>query len=68
MTHKRLVIDVASGNQYEEDLTTQEVADLEAGFAIAEAQKEEAELKKIARKELLVKLGITEEEAKLLLS
>lgn len=68
MTHKRLVIDVSTGKQYQEDLTAEEVANLEAGFARAEAEKKALAEKETARTALLEKLGITEEEAKLLLS
>ncbi len=63
---------VITGDQYEniifleaEPITKQE---FEAGFALLETEKKEKEIAKAAQKaELLAKLGITEQEAKLLL-
>lgn len=52
----------------EREETAQEKAEREAFIAKQAAQLAEAEAKEIAKAELLVKLGITAEEAKLLLS
>ena len=68
MTYKRLMVDVSTGEQYEEDLTPEEIAELEAGFAIAKTQADEAEEKATQKAALLDRLGITEDEAKLLLA
>ena len=68
MTHKRLMVNVETGEQYEEDLTPEEVIELEAGFAKAEEEKRIKAEAEAARSALLAKLGISEEEAKLLLS
>ena len=62
------MVDVSTGEQYEEDLTPEEIAELEAGFAIAKTQADEAEAKATQKSALLNRLGITEDEAKLLLA
>ena len=49
------------------DATPAEVAQIEARHAEAEAQAEADEAKAVARQALLARLGITEEEAVLLL-
>ena len=51
----------------ERDETAQEQAEREAIEADVAAKKVEAEVKATAKAELLVQLGITEEQAKLLL-
>ena len=68
MTHKRLMIDVSTGEQYEEDLTIEEIAELQAGFGKAELQKEAEAIRATNKAALLNRLGITEDEAKLLLA
>lgn len=50
------------------DATAEEIARIEASLAEDEARKAEAEAKVEARAALLEKLGITEDEATLLLS
>ena len=50
------------------DATADEIAEIEARKAKAEARKAEAEAKTTAKAALLAQLGITEEQAKLLLS
>ena len=68
----KLVIDCSTGVQEIVELTDEEVAQLEADRAKAEADKAkadaDAEVKAEAKAELLAKLGITAEEAALLLS
>jgi len=68
----KLIINCETKEQIEVELTDEEIAQLEADRAKAEADKaaKEAEdaVKAKARVKLLDRLGITEEEAKLLLS
>ena len=68
----KLIINCETKEQIEVELTDEEIAQLEADRAKAEADKvaKEAEdaVKAEAKAELLDRLGITEEEAKLLLS
>lgn len=71
-TPMKVVIDCMTGEQSVVPLTAEELAQLEADRAAnakaeAEAQAK-AEADAIAKAELLAKLGITEEQAKLLLS
>ena len=49
------------------DATPAEVAQIEAGHAEAQAQADAAEAKQVARLALLDRLGLTEQEAQLLL-
>lgn len=68
----KIIVDCSTGVVEEVELTEDELAQREAdriAFEAAEAARlaEEAE-KAVKRQELLDKLGITEEEAKLLLS
>jgi hypothetical protein len=68
----KLIINCETKEQIEVELTDEEVAQLEADRAKAEADKAQAEaeaaIKAEAKAELLTKLGITAEEAALLLS
>jgi hypothetical protein len=50
------------------DATVEEIAEIEARQAAALARQAEAEAKATAKAALLAQLGITEEQAKLLLS
>ena len=67
----KLIINCETGEQTEVELTAEEIAQREADAAKAEADRvaKEAEdkAKAIAKAELLAKLGITAEEAALLL-
>ena len=58
---------IATGEQYVRDMTAEELAEREVMQAEAEAQAAALAAKAIARQALLEKLGITEEEAQLLL-
>jgi hypothetical protein len=49
------------------EMTADELKDYQASCAQAEAEKEKLEAKAQAKAELLARLGITEDEAKLLL-
>ena len=68
----KIVVDCSTGIAEEIELTAEEVAQMEADAAKAEANRvaaeEEAALKAAQKAELLAKLGISEEEAKLLLA
>ena len=70
MTNK-IVVDCSTGEVQEIALTAEEIAEREAMAAEYAAQKAQEELDKAAKAEakaeLLDRLGITEEEAKLLL-
>jgi hypothetical protein len=62
---KIFIFDAATGEEVLRDMTAEELAEAETGKAISEAN---AEAHKNAKNALLEKLGITAEEAALLLS
>jgi hypothetical protein len=68
----KLVVDCSTGVVEEVELTEEELAQREAdrvAFEAAEAERVAAEAEKASKKaELLAKLGISEDDAKLLLS
>ena len=68
----KIVVDCSTGISTEVELTAEEIAQMEADAVKAEADRvaaeEEAALKAAQKAELLAKLGISEEEAKLLLA
>ena len=68
----KVIVDCSTGETTVVPLTAEEIADLEAAAAQAEADRKAAEAeaaaKETARQALLKKLGITAEEAALLLS
>jgi len=68
----KLVVDCSTGAVEEVELTEDELAQREAdriAFEKAETERVKAEAEKAAKKaELLAKLGISEDEARLLLS
>jgi len=68
----KIVVDCSTGVSTEVELTAEEIAQMEADAAKSEADRkaaeEEAALKAAQKAELLAKLGISEEEAKLLLA
>jgi hypothetical protein len=70
MTHK-LIVDCSTGVTTEVGLTAEEIAQREADAAafaeIKAAEEAAAQAKAEARTEILAKLGLTEEEAKVLL-
>jgi len=57
-----------TGEEIVRDATAAEIAQMELDAANAAAKKAEAEAKAAAKAALLAQLGITEEQAKLLLS
>jgi Mn-containing catalase len=72
MTYTKILHDVATGEIREVELTANEIKELQKKQALAEAQTKAEEIKAkakaTAKAELLGKLGITAEEAVLLLS
>jgi hypothetical protein len=68
----KVIVDCSTGETSIVELTAEEIADLETARLAAEDQKAAAEAeaaaKAVAKAALLDKLGITEDEAKLLLS
>lgn len=68
----KIVVDCSTGIATEVELSQEEISQMEADAAKAEANRvaaeEEAALKAAQKAELLAKLGISEEEAKLLLA
>lgn len=68
----KVIVDCSTGETTVVPLTAEEIAELEAAAAKAEADRLAAEQaaaeKALAREALLNKLGITQEEASLLLS
>jgi hypothetical protein len=69
---EKVIVDCSTGEQTVVPLTPEEIAEREAAIAKAEqdrlAAEAEAAQKAVARQALLDKLGITQEEAALLLS
>ena len=68
---KKIVYDIESGETFETDYSAEELAVLEKQWAKARAEYEileiEIKTKNELRKSLLTRLGISEEEAQLLL-
>ena len=71
-TPTKVIVDCSTGETTEVELTAEEIADLETARKAAEDQRAAAEAEAAAKAEakaaLLDKLGITAEEAQLLLS
>jgi len=69
---EKVIVDCSTGETTIVPLTEQEIANMEAAAAQAEQERlvaeAEAAAKEAAKAELLAKLGITADEAKLLLS
>jgi N-acetylmuramic acid 6-phosphate (MurNAc-6-P) etherase len=66
--YKEKIVNVATGEETWRDYTAQEIAEVEAAQAETAERLVEAEAKATQKAALLNRLGITEEEAKLLLS
>jgi len=62
------IVNCETGEEIVRDATVAEIAQMELDATNAQTRKAEAEAKATAKATLLSKLGITEEEAKLLLS
>ena len=67
MTIKIKEVNCTTGEEIVRDATAPEIAQMELDAANAEARKAEAEAKAAQRQALLSRLGITEEEARILL-
>ena len=68
MTYIERIHDISTGEVTEREFTKAEIAELETKQAQAALIAEALEVKAAEKAALLVKLGITEDEAKLLLS
>jgi len=62
------IVDAVTGKETIRDANSDELAQMQVDAAMAEAKKTEVQTKAIAKAALLNKLGITAEEAALLLS
>lgn len=62
------IMNCTTGEEIVRDATSEEIAQMEIDAAHEVARKTEAEAKAQSKAELLNRLGITEDEAKLLLS
>jgi hypothetical protein len=61
------IVDVTTGEEIIRDATDAEIAQMELDAAEAATKQAEAEAKAAQRQALLTRLGITEEEARILL-
>jgi hypothetical protein len=68
MTIQIKEVNCTTGEEIVRDATAEEIAQMELDAAELAARKAEAEAKATAKAALLAQLGITEEQAKLLLS
>ena len=65
---QRTIVNISSGEKIVRDANAEELAQIEIDAANDKARKAEAEAKATAKAALLSKLGISESEARLLLS
>lgn len=63
----RKIIDVKNNTETIEELSDSEIAEIEQNIELAKKENEKTESKTKQRQEIFQKLGLTEEEAKLLL-
>ncbi len=63
----KLIVNCETGEEIVRDATAEEIAQMKLDADNAAARKAEAEARESARQALLSKLGITQEEAQLLL-
>lgn len=61
------IVDIETGEQITRDATAAEIAQIKSDADQSKAEKAEAEAKATQRQALLSRLGITEEEARILL-
>ena len=61
------IVDLETGEEIEREMNEDEIAQHQANKQIEKIKQEEIAAKQMERKALLDKIGITEEEAKLLL-
>jgi hypothetical protein len=62
------IVNCETGEEIVRDATAEEIAQIELDASDAKARQAQIETKKTAKADLLAKLGITAEEAQLLLS
>ena len=67
MANTKIIVDCSTGEVSEIELTAEEVAQREADAKTYADEKAKEEADKVAKAALLEKLGISEDEAKLLL-
>jgi hypothetical protein len=67
MTYIERIVDAATGEETLRDYTAKEIAEVEKSIADNEARAKAQSIKAEAKAALLDKLGITEDEARLLL-
>jgi hypothetical protein len=67
MTYIERIVDAATGEETSRDYTAKEIAEVEKAIADNEARAKAQSIKAEAKAALLDKLGITEDEARLLL-
>ena len=65
--YKEKIVNVATGEETWRDYTADEIAAVEAAQAVVAQRQAEAEAKEAARQAVLTKLGLTAEEAQVLL-
>jgi hypothetical protein len=65
---KKTIHNVETGEIYEVELTTEEIAQVKTDKKLAEKIETETKTNQSAKSALLERLGLTEDEAKLLLS
>jgi hypothetical protein len=66
--YKEKIVNVATGEETWRDYTDAEIAEVEKAQAEAAQRKAEAQAREATRQAVLAKLGLTADEAKLLLS
>jgi hypothetical protein len=66
--YKEKIVNALTGEETWRDYTEAEIKEVEANKALAEKKRLDSVTKETAREALLTKLGITKDEAKLLLS
>lgn len=68
MSYKEKIVNAETGEEILRDYSPKQIAEAEAAETEALRKQAEAEAKEAARSAVLTKLGLTAEEAKLLLS
>ena len=63
----KLIVNVSTGETIETELTAEDIAQQAESESIIAAERAEAQAKAVARQAILDRLGLTEEEARLLL-
>ena len=67
MTHEVKIVNVSTGEEIVRDATAEELAQIEIDIAAGEAKDAQDAADAVAKAALLERLGISEDEAKLLL-